>query len=83
MVADTQSDRTAIPLKIEGVIVGLVSVGPACDMSISFTNKSTESYLKELVLSSMTESLSIIVDYVGEAHSHTADSAEIGHLRLI
>lgn len=69
-----------VPLKIDGVIVGVLEVDDKHALGVKITAPGTQSYLKEMLLAGLVEGISLFLDYVGEEPDHVPTR---GHLRLV
>lgn len=83
MIANMSHEPLSVPLKIDGVVVGLVCLGDDNELVGHYTNPGTESYLKELLLTNMLDSVSLVIDYVEEPALGVPEPGELGHLRLV
>lgn len=84
MVVEASHHSTVVPLKFEGVIVGLVSIGDNNnDLLCHYTSKGTGIYVRELILSDEVESISLVVDRIEDTKALNNAKIDRGQLRLI
>jgi hypothetical protein len=69
-----------VPLMIEGVIIGKVTIDDLNHFSAEITSPNTPSHLKEIMLTKSVEAVSMSIDYLEPPITH---SPAIGHLRLV
>lgn len=79
----TSNNEVSVPLLLEGVIVGLVTIDESNELSAKFVAPGTESYLKELLLTAQVNGISLELDYVELPENHVPLEPEYGRLRLV
>lgn len=77
------SDAVSVPLLLEGVIVGYVTIDGSNELSAKIVTPGTESYLKELLLTEQITGISLELDYVELPENHVPLEPEYGRLRLV
>lgn len=70
-----------VPIKIDGVVVGLASISEGSDLQINIVTKNTKTYLSEGILMGLFDSLSLAPNFYPP--DEVPLQATHGHLRLI
>lgn len=70
-----------VPLKIDGVFVGMVTLDGKDTIHIEITAATTRSYLKELMLVDLVDGFSLDPEYTGEAPENLIPFPR-NHLRI-
>lgn len=74
-------ERAVVPLKMDGVYVGTVMVDEQNSLQIHITARGTASHLRELLLESLIEGVSLDLDYVEPPENHVPSIG--GHLIVV
>lgn len=80
-MVDNTNDVVIMPLMLDGVIVGKVSVSEKNSLRFEIKVSSSRAYLKEMLLSDLVRSMDLKLDYIELPENHIPEPS--AHLTLI
>lgn len=80
-MVDNTNDVVIVPLMLDGVIVGKVSVSEKNSLRFEIKVSSSRAYLKEMLLSDLVRSMDLKLDYIELPENRIPEPS--AHLTLI